>query len=278
MPYPLYRRWFGLLFGAITGFAFALISQGMDHVLMPGVPLYQPPFGAPGNILLFTCIGTALGAATAWAESGGASVLWSSLLGALFMAIATMLSGRNEDVSWAHRAAAIILIFLPTAGALAVPLIVFRWIISREEQAYRDTHAWLLAPRQTLRWKQLLQRLAVPSGMVLLAAAIGMGMLYNDLGRSVIPQMHQMIQQGIQAGSLEALPASFQPPDVERFLERAREPYTLQWDKDEKNQFAIPRPAGNAGDQSTVIARFANGYLLACMFPGKTGAPTCRDY
>ncbi len=278
MPYPSYRRWFGLLIGTITGFAYALISQGINHVIMPGIPLYQPPFGAFGNILLFTCIGTAIGAATALMESGAASVLWSSLLGALFMAVATMLTGRNESVSWSHRAAAIILIFMPTAGALAVPLIVFRWIISREEQAYRETHAGLLAFRQQPGLRRLLRRNALPVGLVLLAAVLGLTAMYNDFGQAVTPQMHRLIQQGMQAQSREALPAAIQPPDVGQFRERAEGPYTLQWDKDEKNQFAIPRPASNMGDQSTVIARFANGYLLACMFPGKTATPTCRDF
>jgi hypothetical protein len=270
MDYPSYRRCFGLVYGGIAGFAFALISQGINLLFMPGTPLYQPPLGLVGNVLLISAVCLLLGLTTAWAESGGVSVLWSSLLGALFVSIGTFLSGQDSGIAAAHRAAAVIFIFLPISGATAIPLILLRWVVTREENAYREARAGMPTPR--------LRRYLLPVGLVLVTAALGLTSLYNDIGRSVTPQMHRLIQQGMQAQGADALPAALQPPDVDQFFERASGPYTLQWDRDEANQFAIPRPASNMQEQSTVIARFENGYLLACMFPGKTGPPTCRDF
>jgi hypothetical protein len=268
MSYPTYRRWFSLALGTLTGFLYGLISQEINHLFMPGIPLYQPPLGPAGNIALAALAGAALGAVTGWMDSGGFSVLLSSLLGAGFMSAATLLSGQDASISFSHRLTAVAIIFVPTAGLLAPLLIFFRWLVTREETAYRDT--------QTGRPLPPFRRYYLPVALLLTASALGLLDLYPAMGRAVTPRMHQLIQQGLESPG--SLPAPFQPPDVESFAERARGPYTLQWAKDYENQFAIPRPAGDPADQSTVIARFDNGYLLVCMFPGKTGTPTCRDF
>jgi len=270
MTHPAYRKWFGILFVTATGFTFALISQVINLLFMPGIPLYQPPFGALGNTLLYAIIGFALGILVAWPETGSVGVLWSSLLGSLFIVIASLLIGEDQSVTIAHKLAALIIIFVPTAGALAPLMILLRWIIGREVFAYRDACAGRPTPP--------FRRYAFPVGLVLIAGALGITALYNDVGRAVTTRMHLLIQQGMQVQSAAVVPASLNPPDVNDFLNMARGSYTLQWDRDEKNRFAIPRPAGNFYDQSTVIARFENGYLLACMFPSKTGQPTCRDF
>ncbi len=113
---------------------------------------------------------------------------------------------------------------------------------------------------------------------MLAAGVLGFFSLYNDLAQAIILQMDVLIRQGRQAQSTDALPAPLRPPDVTRFLEKSSLPYTLQWDKDDQNRFAIPRPAGSAYSASIVIARFENSYLLVCMFPSKTTLPTCRDF
>ena len=40
-----YRRLTGLLFGAGLGLMFGLTSQLTNRILLPGIPLYQPPLG-----------------------------------------------------------------------------------------------------------------------------------------------------------------------------------------------------------------------------------------
>lgn len=237
---------------------------------MPGIPLYQPPFGAMGNILMALFIGASLGIIVAWSESGGVGVLWSSMLGALFIAIATLFIGQSESGEFWRKFAAVVVILVPTAAALAPIMILFRWAISREEQSFRDA----LRGYSTASFR----RIALPASLVLVAGVFGLFSLYNDLGRAVIRQMDLLIQQGRRNQSNETLPDPLRPPDVTQFSEQGNGPYTLQWEKDDQNQFAIPRPAGNAFEPSIVIARFDSGYLLVCMYPGKTGQPTCRDF
>jgi hypothetical protein len=87
-----------------------------------------------------------------------------------------------------------------------------------------------------------------------------------------------LIKEGRKAQTTEMLPSSLRPPDVDLFLQKAGAAYTLQWDEDDTNRFAIPRPATSPFDQSTVIARFDNGWWLVCMFPRPEAAPECRDF
>lgn len=270
MPYPSYRKWFGLGLVTLSSLVYGLVSQTINHIFMPGIPLYQPPFGALGNILMALLIGASLGILVAWADTGGIAVLWGSLLCALFVSIATLFTGQNQNAVFWHKLVAVAIIFVPTAAALAPLLIVFRWAIGREEENYRNASKGF--PSSPFR------RYALPAGLVLLAGGLGLFSLLNDLGRAALPRMDQLIQLGRQAQNIESLPAPLRPPDVKLFSAQASGPYTLQWDKDDQNQFSIPRPAGSSFDQSTVIARFDSGYLLVCMFPGKTGLPSCRDF
>lgn len=270
MSSSTYRKLSALLIFTGACFAYILVSQGINHVFMPGLPLYQPPFGPLGNILLGILVGASVGLVLGWFETGGVSVLLASLLGALFMAIATLLSGKDDSVTQAHRLTATLIIFVPIAGALAPGLILFRWLTGREVMAYREAQKGHPNPP--------FQRYFWPVATLLVCAGFGITSLYPELGRSAAPRMQDLIQQGMRSQSAEKLPASFRSPDVNMFSEKAKGPYTLQWDPDKTNQFAIPRPVTNFAEQSTVIARFANGYILACMFPGKNSQPTCRDF
>ncbi len=270
MSHIAHRKWFGLVLVTLSGFLYALVSQVSNRVAMPGIPLYQPPFGAFGNIILAIFIAVSLGVVISWAETGGVGVLWGSLLGALFIAIATMLTGQNEGMGIWSKLFGVIMLFVPTAGILVPVLVLFRWAIGREEENYRNASKGYPSSR--------FGRSALPAGLMLAAGALGLFSLYNDVARAITPQMDVLIRQGRQAQSADTLPAPLRPPDVNRFLEKSSRSYTLQWDKDDQNRFAIPRPAGSADNASIVIARFENSYLLVCMFPSKTTLPTCRDF
>lgn len=270
ISYTKHRKWFGAIFVTVCGLAYGFLSQTINYLFMPGVPLYLPPFGALGNIILAGLIGASLGYLIASSESGGVGVLWGSLLGGAFIAVATLLTGNVEgEILW-QKIAAIVIIFLPTAAALAPLLILFRWMIGREEEAYRNAGKGYSYSRF---W-----RYALPIAVVLAAGILGSLSLYNDLARAVTLRMQGLIQQGLQSASVETLPPPLRPPGVTHFIEHQGVRYTLQWDKDNQNRFAIPRPAGGAFEQSTVIARFDTGYMLACMFPDKTGQPSCKDF
>lgn len=267
MFYHTHRRVFGLLLGTLVGLFYTLISENINTLIMPGVPFFRPPFGPAGNAVLGLLVGGLLGFITAWAETGAKGVIIGSLTGSLIISIATFLSVINEP---GDTLLGLVIIFLPSAAVLAPVLIAFRWLVNREEMAFRESITWKPPSR--------LQRMLPPVLVILLAAAAGLTSMYNDLGRAVTPQMHAMLQAGQQAAAPGAVPEPLRAELVKAFYGHARQPYTLQWVKDDENRFAIPRPNVSQFDQSTVIARYADGYLLACVYPSPAHQPRCKDY
>lgn len=270
MTNVIHRRVFGSLLGIITGLAYGLVSQLINSMVMPGIPFFQPPFGIMGNIALSILLGAVLGLACSWSENGVAGVLWASLFGSLAIIIATFLTGRRDAEILSQKITALAFLFFPTAAVLSPLLILFRWVINREEIAF--IHSVRLGERQP--W----QRVVLPLLVLVAAGGAGMLSMYNDLGRAVTPQMNQLVQQGLAAQTISELPEPLKTAEIDLFMENRTPSYTLQWDKDDTNRFAIPRPATSEFDQSIVIARFSNGYWLVCMFPAPGAQPRCKDF
>ncbi len=270
MSSAAYRRVFALIFGALTGLCYGLVSQFINSVFMPGIPFYQPPFGGPGNILFAISLGMVLGLIDAWPESDFTGVLLSSLSGAAVISIATLVTGQPDATLMASRLTSLSFIFMPIAAILAPVLILFRWIISREVNAFRETQAgYKTSP---------LARAGLPILLLLIASAAGLTSLYNDLGRAVIPRMDALLESAQASQDEAALPTALRSPDVAQFIEKGRGPYSLDWEKDDEYHYRIPRPLTSRFDQSVVIAYYDNGYILACLFPSKTADPKCRDH
>lgn len=276
-----YRRCFGLIYGALIGLLFTGVSQSINHLAMPGVPLYQPPFGMVVNILAGILVGFLVVGLDAWPETTGRGILYSCLLAALLVDVALLFIEKIEPGRLGMRITATILIFFPIAGAMAPLMFLLRWVINQEENAYWETNQALPVQPAT--------RILLPVGILLAAAGLGYFSLYNNLGRTVTPEMHDLIQLGQAAVSNvtspnasaqdpNALPEPLRPPNVNSFSEYGRGDYRLQWDKDETNRFAIPRPNTPFSEQSIVIAHFNNGYMLVCMYPGGDGQVECRDF
>jgi hypothetical protein len=259
-----YRRKTGLIMGAVIGLAYGAVSQGVNHVLLPGMALYQPPFGMAGNMFLAVLLGAIFGAASAWPEAGFKGVFLSSLLGAVAISIPTLLTGNMNPELWPMKSVAVLLIFVPTGAVLAPFLIFFRWLVVYETEASFGPPTW--------------QRTALGLGIILAAGGLGLFGMYPEQGRQVLPRMQALIQAGVQSGGGESLPAPLRPEGVLYFQSQAQGAYSLEWDSDPTNRFAIPRPATSPFDQSIAIAHFENGYLLVCMYPNLSAEPECRDF
>ena len=71
------------------------------------------------------------------------------------------------------------------------------------------------------------------------------------------------------------LPEPLAVEAVDHFLINSRAAYTLEWNKDPNNRYAIPRPANTNGLESLAIARFSNGWILICLYPAPNLQPEC---
>jgi hypothetical protein len=265
-----YRRIFGLLLGTLLGLTFGLVSQGINRLVLPGVPLYQPPFGPAGNAAVATLIGAVLGGVAAWPAGSLRGTFIASGLAAALIVIVNFAAARVTERGRAGVAMAAIFMLLPLVG-LAAPLLgIFRWIVNRELEARQDfASTWY--------------RVRGPLALVIVLGAAGAFALYPGEARHELTAMNALVRSGrnaVVASTTAAadLPPPLQTAEVADFLAQAHEPYTLEWTRTDLNRFRIPRPGRNFDSHAVVVARFANGWRLACLFVSPGELPECRSW
>jgi hypothetical protein len=264
-----YRRILGLIIGTAIGLVFALVSQSINYLALPGLPLFVPPFGALLNATAYTLLGALTGLLVAWPENSAFGVIFGSLLAGLVVTITAFLTGTLDNEILFSKITVLVLLFVPVMAAFVPIMILLRWVFGREANAHHEERS-LGEP-----WR--VTRLVLPVGLVLIAGLLGFTQQYPGYGVSATLRMNDLIQQGMKAQTVEELPASLQPSYVNHFLDKANVPYTLQWDSDQGNKYAIPRFSGSV-PPSIVIARFENGYLLVCLFTSPDRPATCKDF
>lgn len=261
-----YRRIMGVLLGAWLGLTYGLVSQTINRIAMPGIPVYQPPFGPGYNTALCLVVGLLLGLVSSWPVDS----IWGTVLGSSASALAVVaVALLTADLNLEHGPGAVVAIaFLgvPIFGMLVPMTAILRWAANQQEQARADA-----APM----WK----RLALPVALTAVVGAAGATLLYPHEARTVILRMNALIQAGLQAADASTLPGALQPDDVVGFIERAKGPYTLEWKRTDLNRYAIPIPVTRLYRQeSGVIARFESGWVLVCIFVPDNDEPECKGF
>ena len=255
-----YRRAAGALIGLMFGFGYALVSQLINRVALPGIPLYQPPLGPVGNILLGLLAGAGLGLLCAWPASAAKGILLSGATAAAAVFASTLL---RMGAGTASTVVGLVL-SAPMAWVSVLGMAIVRWLVDRQVEARRES-----AP--------LLRRLRLPlilTGVLALAAA---SVLYSADARLELRRTNDMIRAGLAARDPASLPAPLQTPSVTKFPD-GRSPYALEWTNVELDRFIELRPAANYDKQVAVIARFKNGLVLVCIYTGPKATPSCGTY
>jgi hypothetical protein len=259
-----HRRGAGVILGFTLGLVYGAVSQFINSFFLPDISFYQPPFGAWGNLALWIVFGSALGGVTAWSVETIAGVLWGSAFCALVLFLGNLPNARMTAQNWSGVIVSLLFLSLPMFG-LVVPLVaILRWAANREMD--------LFVTRESF-W----QRLKVPIILLIVTAGIGSIALLAPESRAVIVRMNDLLRAGRQSGDPASLPPILrsQVPD---FLSRATGAYTLEWKKSDLNRYAIPRFSGKPGEESAVIARFENGWMLVCIFPDAQVEPGCKGF
>ena len=261
-----YRRIFGAIFGAALGLAFGVMSQAGTPLVMPGVTLHQPPLGMWGNIAGVVLAGGLVGFLIAWSSNSFISVVSAALITGLGVEMIGTLYGTQVPPEGIGRLILMIaILWLPMTGLLGALFLVVRWIINKQVEQRRDRAS-------------LLRRLVLPGLALIIVGGIGATAIYPIEGQQRIKEMNDLIQAGLQASDAASIPpvlAKF----GETFKQRATPHYTLQWVKSNLIDWRVGQPAGYQDWQlSIAVARFDNGWIMACIFsPG--GAPSnCRAY
>jgi hypothetical protein len=258
------RRTLGAIFGAAMGLVYGLVAQNINTLVLPGIPLYQPPPGKFTTILLTILLGGLLGFIAAWPEDAIPGVLYSALAGIVFTSLYSMFLAEGGDRQVFQMLIIFIFTFLPRA-ILFIPMsAMIRWAVS----------VWQ-AELQTVTFS--VRKLAISLGLVLLLAGlVGLFSLYPRQGREALATTHVLLQQAQRSTSAGGLPDEIKA--VDGFSQVGVGSYTLRL-SDDPDKLPIARPpAGYEETEYAVLVRFENGFRFACVY-GKPGVPPiCRAY
>ena len=265
MSIHTYRRLTGLALGAALGLSYGLMSQFLNRIMLPGVPLYQPPLGPIGNFAVCILGGALLGLCTAWREDSVIGTIIISAIAAVLIVGDSLLQARPASSQMMATVINLVFVALPFWGMLVPVIAALRWGVNKLVEGHHD--------RTRIR-----SRLPVPVVLVLVVGLVGALSFYRGEARSLLAQTDALLRAGQAASSTGTLPAPLQAPGVGPFIERGQTPYTLAWEQRGIERYRIPRPTENFDNHSLVVARFKNGWNLVCLYVTPEDAPICREF
>ncbi len=256
-----YRRRAGFILGGAIGLIYAILTQVSNLVLLPGIPLYQPPFGPLFNGMIITLIAVVLGGIAAWSHSSIEGVFASAVAGSLMVQISFMVTGKSGISIDANKIISALALFLPYAGMLVIVIGAFRWVANKLSEQHIDQEPWLHRSVRIII-------------LVGLTGWLGLQWTLPPEARGLLVRMNGMVQTAL--ASPASPPDDLQSIDNGRLSRLAGTPYSLQYDKNDLNRFNIPRISAGSWEESAVIARFENGAGLVCIFPTPSMPAECR--
>lgn len=254
-----YRRLIGVALGALLGLVYVLVSQGINAIFLPTVPLFQPPLGFWGNVALGALWGGLLGLICAWPYSTAIGVVLASIT-SISVSVVRGLAGIDEPLGRLLIIA--VVLGVPTAFLMAPAMMALRWAIN----GFVDLRSHPTSRRR--RWRS-------PLILLVLVAVIAAFSLYNAKARTLLLRMNDSLQAGLAAASPADLPDELQMLRSGNFLANASDGYTLEWTETDLDRFIDLRPSSNYSDHSAVIVRFDNGLSMICLYPTVDVRPNC---
>jgi len=258
----IYRRLLGFVAGAGLGLGYGLVSESINPLLLQDIPLYSA-LGLAGGLLLWTGVGLILGGLCAWTHESLPGLALSTLFGGVLVWGVTFSQGEQDAISILTKFFSALYLFLPLT-ALILPFTgLLRWTINRLVEMHQD--------RRGGPWGLVLISLPLIFGAVL-----GSFSAYPSYGREMVRRMHAMLQEAAAVTQQAQLPAPLQHYRVEDFIPSNQTPYTLEWLEVDVNRYAVALPGAQNGIQTSgVLARYADGYRLLCIYVQASAPPAC---
>lgn len=264
LPDDRYRRFAGLAVGALLGLILGVVSQVADRLALPGIPLYQAPFGPLGNIVALTAGGALFGLLVSWLRSGIGGVGLAALVSVIVLLVYNFLTRRDASIDLGKYVFTSVFLITPLWGMLVPIVAAIRWAAGNLEEAHRDR-----IPLTSQLWR--------PALLVVVVFAAGLLMRYPARARPPLVQTQSILQAAQAAGPItDNLPEPLRNLLTGDFLADAGDTYRLEWDNIDIERFRIPRPGYNFDEHSVVIAHYDNGWNLVCLWIAADRAPLCK--
>jgi len=258
------RRLLGIILGALLGLVYGLVSQTINRMALPGVPLYQPPLGPLGNTVLSALVGAGLGLLVALPTSGALGIAIASVASAFAIMVSSLLR-LGDELSAGSQLVFGVLLSVPLSWFTVPVIALLRWAVDRQVD-------------QQARGEPLLVRWRVPLALVLVMAFVGAFELLGTTAQGQLRTTDRMLKTALAATNPADLPAPLQGPLVRDFPVGSGAAYTLEWTRQDLDRFIELRPSANYDQHVAVIARLGGEYRLVCLFPTARSGPTCGTY
>jgi hypothetical protein len=252
---------FAALFGAWVGGVYSVVSQVINRLFLPAIPLAPPEGGIALYVLEYILFGMVLGLVSAYPTY---QFLGIGLGGAL-TAFLIFISGLSK--AWGQDTIGSTMLLLSCSF---MPLIVLMMPIAYLVRLGVDAQE--RDPSRPYLWAR---SYIIPALLTVVVIILGSLSLYPKDHRRAISYVQEMIQTGRQAGNLAGLAAPLK--DVDGYIENGYGPYTVSLNENIESFFG-PRPIGSEMSQFLVITRFENGFSFACIFSENRKIPNCAKY
>ena len=261
MDYNLHRRRAGLTIGLVLGFGYSLTANLINRLALPDIPLYTPPPGVTGLILITGLMFGLLGLIAAWPDESLPGVLLSGLIGSIISSIWILLNESNKFAAMTL----LVVIFMPRMFFYMPFGGLVRWLIYKIDQPTLRP----VAPVRTL--------IPVFLAFLFMVFAGSFAMLPEETRGSLI-RMDALLRSGMesQATSYDQLPKPLQP--VLGFIQNANGKYSYTIGSD-PDVLPVQRPIVDYGvPEPFIIIRFENGFRFGCVFSPPYIQPACIDF
>lgn len=261
MDYSLHRRRTGLIIGLALGISYSLTTNLINRLTLPGIPLYAPPPGVLGLIVVATLMFGLLGLLAAWTDESLPGVLLSGLIGSIVSSIWILVSESNKFAA----VTLLVVIFMPRMFFYMPFGALVRWLIHKIDQP---------TPRPVAPVRKL-----IPVFLAFIFLAyLGSFALLPEETRTSLVRMDALLHEGMesQATSYTELPKPLQP--VLGFIQRANGSYSYSIGSD-PDVLPVQRPFVEYGEvEPFIIIKFENGFRFGCVFSPPYIQPACIDF
>ncbi|BAJ63453.1 hypothetical protein ANT_14250 [Anaerolinea thermophila UNI-1] len=254
----------GIAVGGLMGGLYAFLSQAINGLFLPGVPL--KPSGA-GSFLEFIwryfLSGALLGGVASFPESKWLGTFLGGFAGALGVTLLGISSLRGGEERALGLFVMAFYLFLP----LVVMYMSFAYLVRL------GVNSQFPDPQHPELWAR---RFLVPLLLLILVIFVSAFSLYGRAERKAFQTVHQMVEEARKATNVQSLPVSFQ--SIQGYLENARGAYFLSL-SDRVDLFMGPQPVNSPLSQFLIVGEFENGFSFACLFQGEqTIVPYCTNF
>lgn len=261
MDYNSHRRRTGLIIGLALGIGYSLTANLINRLALPDIPLYTPPPGAIGLIVITALMFGLLGLIAAWPDESLPGVLLSGLIGSIISSVWILINESNKFAALTL----LVVIFLPRMFFYLPFGGLVRWLIHKIDQPTSRP----VAPVRKL--------IPVFLAFIFMIGAGSFAALPKET-RAALVKMDVLLKTGMesQAASRADLPKPLQP--IAGFVQNAKGEYSYIIGSD-PDALPVQRPMVEYGElEPFIIVKFENGFRFGCVFSPPYIQPACIDF